>query len=151
MDSMYCNNCGKEILPSVQFCLHCGAAVSGSNAASGDFNKKPISRKVLLILAVIFGGLLVAAIISALAGGVELMATVINWLLGLLFGLSVLAIIPGIIIAIIFWSKASAEPAPRKSYHHSIAGWAFGGPLLLIVSIILSYVILNVVVNLLRN
>lgn len=158
---MFCTNCGKEIPDQSKFCTNCGVSISTSvanpsMAVPTPINQAPIKRKrfevskiFIIFLYILLGLIILAGIgigVMGQGGSGALIKVVINWLLGVIFGLSVLGMIGGVIAGVVLLIKANDKEDP--SYYKRNALWCFLGPIMLIVGIILAYVIINVVSNL---
>lgn len=66
---MFCSKCGQQLPDDAQFCANCGAAFASTNSGNGSVATKS-NKKLLIILASVFGGLFVvvlALIIAAFA------------------------------------------------------------------------------------
>src|SRR5579863_6411282 len=133
---MFCTNCGKQVPDGSQFCTSCGAPIKQSmilqsNSSVVQVKKKMFTAKTFFIIfSCVIAGFIVISAIAAFSGGATLAKVVINWLLGLLFGLDVLAFIAGIIIGIVYLVKSGNEQGDMKSHYQKVAIWWFVGPIL---------------------
>lgn len=53
---MYCTNCGKQILDTVNFCPHCGCQINMKADASNSYYRSDGSTKGTLVTVMLMGG-----------------------------------------------------------------------------------------------
>lgn len=158
---MFCTNCGNQQPDQSKFCTNCGASISASNVNSGIAMPTPpsgtqikkvgfeVSKVFFILLYILLGLVILGGIGIGIVGkgdSAVLIKIIINWLLGIIFGISILGMIGGVIAGAVLLIKANDKVDP--SYYNRNAVWCFIGPIMLIVGIILAYVIINVVSNL---
>lgn len=151
---MFCTNCGQQNLDNVKFCTNCGKPVSSTNTnipqPATSKKRFEVSKLFFILLYILAGAIVLGAIGVGVTGQGEsgmLIKTIVNWLLGIIFGIATLGLMGGVIAGIILIVKAGNEQADANYYKRN-ALWCFLGPVIIIVGIILGYVIINVVSNL---
>jgi len=160
---MFCPKCGNQIFEGLKFCGRCGADLNQTQPAETAIIAPPISqattatpsagkggKKILWILLSLVALGIIFAIIGVKGGpdSAKNVKIIINWLLGIAFGIDVLAIPGGIIAGIIYLSKANHEQGPMNIRYKHTAIWWFIGPIATLFFIIFYYVVLNVIFNL---
>lgn len=150
---MFCTNCGNQFPEGAGFCTNCGTRVGAAPAGVPlpQAVPTPVQIKTLNTKKIgnILGGVVLSCgVIGGIAGifsGADTFKVVSNWLLGILFGLSVLGVIASVPLGIIFLIKGNEATNGNGPYYKKLATWVFLGPILTIISIILMYVIVNVI------
>lgn len=158
---MYCTNCGHQFGSDSKFCTKCGVPTQSAKSNEDSVNIPSIATdsvnnkqgielsKVFLILGSIFIGLSVLGGVGIAGDAPEgsvasIFRLLVNWFLAISYLISLVGIVGGLILGIIFLRK-SKENTPRKGYYKRNAIWAFVGPFVFMIAIIFVYIIIQIV------
>ena len=149
---MFCPNCGNRITPADKFCVKCGTAISNSSSQPQTQNamagSNPLARRKNYSVSVLLAFLIMEflLIILVVAAHDPLVITVVNIILGLFFMGAILWLLLGMVLGVIRIVEANKIKQPEdRSRLKTIGTWHIISPFIFIFSIILIYVIVQVV------
>jgi hypothetical protein len=148
---MFCKHCGNGLLELAKFCSKCGKKIESENPLAG-FSRPPIKNPFPTIWksgCVALGALIIAPLffVKASSDLSGLILSIVNICLGLLGLVSVIGIIVGIILCIIFFQRSSESPQTHQHYRQ-MAIYSIATPIVLMIGVIIAFVIIRVISNL---
>ena len=161
---MFCKQCGKPVSKEAKFCGNCGTSLVPGNVitqtdvsnlvakavsqpiSNVDYNSRFSHKSILKKLLVLIGGLVVISILLTIFLG-QLGVTLVNWLLGIIFMIIVLALPIGIILMTVFLLKKDPTNLSHEQYLHRQGVWAAIGPLMVLISVVFCYIIVQIISN----
>jgi hypothetical protein len=145
---MFCTHCGAELKTNSNFCTTCGTERPGEGQAASPvkFNLAKFSKYAALFQIIPLG---LSVLLTVLSSNKELGKVVGNFILSLEAILSTLFMMGGVIVGIIFFIKASGADNLEKQKDKQLGSLFLFGPFIWLFVIIFTYIIINILYQLL--
>jgi hypothetical protein len=166
MENKFCSNCGQQLNGESKFCAHCGAPIGARDTnleshlnQSGESMSVKVgnpAQKILIWSSVFLVGLIIVTYFvllsspvvgdsTTVSGTSDLVVTIVNIILGLLFLGDCIWIVLGIVFGAMNISKSNQVTGPQSSKLKLSGIWHIISPIIFFILIILAYVIVQVI------